>query len=473
MKITRRDALLAAGGAFFLTGCGPLSNRTRAINQQPATLPRVGDDPYVAVVNRFGFGHTPGQIDEMRRHTLEQWFESQLLPGDTEPQELSWMLGRMEINYLGPYDLRDWKEEPIVMQMQQAAILRAVYSPWQLRERMVDFWTNHLNIYAKKGLAVYRKPMDEREVVRKHALGNFRDMIHASSRSTAMLVYLDQQASTKAHPNENYARELLELHTLGVNGGYTQQDVMEAARCFTGWSEERRFLKKRGAFRFIDSIHDKGEKTFLGEKIPAGGGVEDGERVVNLALDHPATGRYLATKLCRYFLGHTDQGSVDALAAAYQERQGDIPSMMRVVFREFQKRHEPVVKRPLDYLASSMRAVQASSDAGKEVLRRMEQMGQPLYLWPMPDGYPLETDSWTGSLLARWNFAHDLAHRSIKGSLVDVNKLTKTTGSSAIPSVIFGQSDGELISHFASVIAGLEPSMAIAACLASPEFQWR
>ncbi len=470
--LTRREALGIMAGATLVSGCARLADGVRRTGRVPAPVPEPHDDLGVAVLDRFGFGPNTSDLEKIRAVGTEAWFESQLEPGEDEPADLQIMLGRLDINYLGPYDLRSWREEAIVAQMQQQAVLRAVYSPWQVRERICDFWTNHFNIYAKKGLAAYRKPIDERTVVRENALGSFPRMLTASSQSTAMLVYLDQQDSTAAHPNENYARELMELHTLGVTGGYTQKDVMEVARCFTGWAEERRFLRKKGAFRFVPEWHDDGQKTVLGKTIPAGQGVEDGEAVVGMLARHPSTAKYIATKLARSFVGVTDAGVVGRIAGRFTDSNGDIRETMRQVFQEFLDHRKPVAKRPFDYVVSGMRALDASTDAAGPVLESLDRMGQALYLWPMPDGYPVDVDAWTGSLLARWNFALKLAKNGMKGTNVDLSLLT--SGSGGAESVVFRRVlPAGRAGEIRSATKGLDQGTQIAVCMGSPEFQWR
>ncbi|MCH8978522.1 MAG: DUF1800 family protein, partial [Armatimonadetes bacterium] len=276
MKLTRRQALGLMAGAGVVGGCSGSGS------EKPVRLPTIETDPDARFLSRAGFGPKPGDIEELRSKGREAWLEEQLAPTSKEPMALKLQLSMLAINNFKAFELRDWPKAEIVRQSQQSDVLNAVMSPWQVRERMVDFWTNHFNIYANKSLAAYRIPTDQREVVRKHALGFFPDMLMASAKSTAMLLYLDQQASHYGQPNENYARELLELHTLGVDAGYSQDDVMQVAKCFTGWTEERRFLRKKGSFRFYEELHDDEKKLVLGEVIPAGGGVKDGERVLDI-----------------------------------------------------------------------------------------------------------------------------------------------------------------------------------------------
>lgn len=477
MKLSRREAIALAGvtaGAAALTGCNTVANYTYGVTREPIIPPDPKDNEAVAMLNRFGFGPNNDSIKELHQLGRKEWIERQLNPSEKLPAHLVARLERLEINHLGPWDLRDWKEDAIIAQMQQASILRATYSPWQLQERMVDFWTNHFNIFAKKGLAVYRKPWDERNVIRQHALGKFPEMIMASAKSTAMLLYLDQQNSTASHPNENYGRELLELHTLGVNGGYNQQDVMEVARCFTGWSEERGFLKKKGAFLFIPEIHDKKEKTVLGHKIPAGRGVEDGEDVVKIVSLHPGTANHITSKLCEYFLGNKNHPIQPKLAEEFISSEGDIKSVMRLILNTYPNGQQPVIKRPLDFIVSALRSTDAATDAAGPVQQALANMGQPLYLWPMPDGFPTETSAWTSSLLARWNFVSRLTSNDFKGTKIDPNRMIKNDENLDGVAIAFRRpATSQDLKQLSKSISHPDLAAQIALALSSPEFQWR
>ncbi|MBX3111413.1 MAG: DUF1800 domain-containing protein [Fimbriimonadaceae bacterium] len=474
MNVSRRAALgLLGGSAVALAGCDRMARGVREFTKSSPEPPRPGQEQDARFLNRFGYGPRPSDVAVLATKGREAWLDEQLRPGD-EPLDVQLMVRRLDIEQLGPWDLRDWKREAVLAQMQQKAIIMATYSPWQLRERMVDFWTNHFNIYTGKGLAVYRKPMDEREVVRKHALGKFPDMVRASSRSTAMLVFLDQQNSTAAHPNENYARELLELHTLGVHGGYTQKDVMEVARCLTGYDEERGFLRKKGSFVFRPELHDNGEKVVLGHRIPAGGGESDGDRVVEIVTRHPATARFIAQKLCRFFLGDDGKLAEEAVAEAYRATDGDIPSMIKAVASHpAALGGRPVVKRPFDYLVSALRATDAQTDGGTAVQKHLADMGQPLYQWPMPDGFPDRTRAWTGSLLGRWNFAFDLLAGRLDRTSVDAAALLRRTGLDPVGCVYGVAAGSPVADRVRDAVAGLPTPDALALALAAPEFQWR
>jgi uncharacterized protein (DUF1800 family) len=355
----------------------------------------------------------------------------------------------------------------ILSQLQQAALLRATYSDWQLKERMVDFWTNHFNIYARKGLGIYRKPQDDIGVVRENALGSFPAMLHASSRSPAMLVYLDNQVNKAGVPNENYARELMELHSLGIGGGYTQQDVQEVARCFTGWTVENRYLHAYGQLRFDPDAHDKGVKKVLGQVIPSMG-EDEVPYVVDILANHPSTARFIAKKLCGHFLGKREGPWVDKLATIYKDTKGSIGAMLEpLLLSDALRDGPPVAKRPLDFVVSALRAYAAESDCGRPIQQHLSNMGQGLFEWPMPDGYPDRTSAWTGSLLARWNFAFELCSNQVSGTNVDFENLGRKMEE-------FDPS--ELALDTSAKLKSLPPAdneRMAALALCAPEFQWR
>ncbi len=460
-------------------GCAQVARRLPK-NEPPQdlSLPEGKVDTTVRLLNRAGFGPTPGQVAQVKQTGHEQWLNAQFKRASPEDYRLQAQLMRLDVLRVDGMELRDINEDLLVRQLNQAALLRAVYSGDQVYERMVDFWTNHFNIYARKGLAAYRKAMDEKTVVRDHALGKFPDMLRASAHSPAMLAYLDNQFSRKEAPNENYARELMELHTLGVHGGYTQKDVREVARCFTGWSIQRGFLRRRGAFFFDDSRHDTGEKVVLGHRIPAGGGVEDGEQVLDILAAHPRTAEFVAGKMCRHFLGESDSPIQASLAKAYRETGGSIQAMLRPLFLSPELLEgPPVAKRPFDFLTSALRAVNAESDCSEPLQKHLAQMGQSLYEWPMPDGYPDGAQPWTGSLLARWNFAMALAGGKIPGTDTNLTDLADRTeqreATDAASTLIFSRVLDQGQRTCFARHAGQDVQRAAALMLASPEFQWR
>ena len=302
----------------------------------------------------------------------------------------------------------------VATQMIAATQYRQMFSKRQLFEVMVEFWGDHFNIHLINGLGPTLKPVDDINVIRAHALGNFKDMLHASAKSPAMLFYLDNFFNQAVAPNENYARELMELHTLGVDGGYTETDIKEVARCFTGWTFRFPGDPPYGEYVYVDSIHDQGAKTVLSNLIPAGGGESDGEQVLDILADHPSTAQFIATKLCRRFIKDSpSQQTVDEVATAFTDSGCDIKQTLRALFASdaFGKSHDRKLTRPSEYLAGLVRALAPDTaypaDNGQLFNFAQAILGQlPMY-WPTPDGYPDTQTYWgsTGGLLNRWRLS--------------------------------------------------------------------
>lgn len=315
---------------------------------------------------------------------------------------------------------------------------------------MVEFWSDHLNIDLEKGDCVYLKPSDDREVIRKHALGNFQMLIRASATSPAMLVYLDGKSNkvrknTNDRPNENYARELLELHTMGVHNGYTQEDVVEAARCLSGWTfdAKRTFALNQNEAFFRSDWHDDGSKRVLGQTIPAGGGAGDVDALVRIVCTHPSTAQFIATKLCRHFVGLSpSRALVEQTADTFMRTGGDIKSLLRVIFKSeaFAMSQGQLLKRPFKFMVSALRATAADTHAEAGILEPLHRMGHGLFQYPTPDGYPETELPWMGTLLWRWNFALALASNRQAGVHFDYKPLLRALGgdsASLDPSVWF------------------------------------
>jgi len=504
MRLQRRECLKlgAAGAGAALAGCSKVVNRlTAPALPETVSVPTHGTEPNARLLNRAAYGPRPGDVQQVARMGRDAYVESQLNPDETDPQILRFRLAGLEALQIRASELGDLPRHEVLRQLQMAAILRAVYSPHQLLERMVEFWSNHFNIYTRKADGAYYKPTDELRVIRKHALGSFPELLRASAHSPAMLMYLDNQQNRRkdakgAGANENYARELMELHTLGVHGGYTQKDVQEVARCLTGWTVDDGFLHARGTFRFDPAAHDNGRKVVLGQVIAPGGGEKDGDHVLDILTKHPSTARFISHKLCRYFLGAGDAADrwTDRTAETYLATDGDIKSMLRPMLLSDDLLHgPPIMKRPFDFAVSALRALNANTDGDLPTQDHLAHMGQPLYQWPMPDGYPDKTAAWTGSLLARWNFATNLASGGIGGTSVDLPGLMRIAGAStsdavagALIELIMARPAGaasnhalrtQLASHVARLPANDKKRQAPIQCaallLASPEFQWR
>lgn len=295
-----------------------------------------------------------------------------------------------------------------VVELVAARIVRALYSPRQLFERTVDLWTDHFNIDLADGLGPFLKPVDDRTVIRRHALGRFRDLLGASASSPAMLSYLTNDTNVKGHPNENYARELMELHTLGEGGGYTEEDVKEVARCFTGWTfGTGENGAPFGRHTFIARLHDDGVKTVLGQTIPAGGGRQDVVRVLDILTQHPSTARFIAGKILQTFWGEDPpERIVRRVASRFTASDGDLGACIREALSwHLQAEARPKLKRPLHYLTSAVRGAFAEIADFNAFFTILEALGHVPFFWHPPNGYPDTEGYWSGLLLPRLDFA--------------------------------------------------------------------
>ena len=434
-------------------------------------------DEATHVLNRLTFGPRPGDHAEITKLGHREWIDRQLQP---ESIDDAWTQARARhfeaLDVWPPGEFLEYNAKELLDQMTRSKIVRAVHSRRQLQEVMVDFWSDHFNIDPSKGDSKWLKPADDKFVIRAHALGNFRQLVKASALSPSMLWYLDgrvnRKASDHAGPNENYGRELLELHTLGVNGGYTQQDVMEVARCLTGWTVRARNKDRFavGRVEFKRGLHDDGPKTVLGVSIPAGLGEGDLDRVLDILCSHPATAHYLAKKLCRRFIAdEPPAAAVASVARAFTSSAGDIRHTLRALFDtpEFMAARGGKVKRPFHFVVSTLRSTAARSDAGPVLQDYLVRMGHAPFQYPTPDGYPEEAQPWMATLLWRWKFALEFSARRLKGTSFNPAKLQKAAG-------------GEL--RLAAHLLGRRPTanevtaltasgQAVALLLASPAFQ--
>jgi uncharacterized protein (DUF1800 family) len=320
-------------------------------------------------------------------------------------------------------------QQVVARDLAEGKLLRAIYSNRQLEQVLADFWFNHFNIFLDKGADRFLVTEYEREVIRPRVLGKFRDLLEATAKSPAMLFYLDNWQSVGADAraprrgrglNENYGRELLELHTLGVDGGYTQKDVTEVARCFTGWTIDQ--PQRGGSFVFARRMHDAGEKTVLGVTIPAGGGIEDGLKVLDIVARHPSTAKFVSRKLAQRFVADNPPDSlVERMAKTFTRTDGDLRAVMKTMLdsKEFwsEGAFRSKMKSPLEMVASAVRAVNGDVDFAFALVNQVAQLGQPLYRKQEPTGYSNSSQEWLNSagLLARMNFAVELANGRVPG----------------------------------------------------------
>jgi uncharacterized protein (DUF1800 family) len=344
-------------------------------------------------------------------------------------------------------------QQVVARDLMESKLLRAVYSNRQLDEVLSDFWFNHFNIFLDKGADRYMITEYERDVIRPHVLGKFRDLLEATAKSPAMLFYLDNWQSVGPNSpqfrgggnqpqrrglNENYGRELMELHTLGVDGGYTQKDVTEVARCFTGWTILQ--PQRGGKFTFNARVHDNGEKTVLGVTIPAGGGMQDGEKVLDILSRNPATAHFISKKLAMRFVADDPPASlVDRMAQTFLKTDGDLREVMRTMLmsKEFWSAgaYRSKMKSPLEMVASAVRAVNGDVDYATALTNQVAQLGEPLYRKIEPTGYSNSGKEWLNSagLLARMNFALQLADNKVPGVKVATVQAAAGDAAAGIP----------------------------------------
>jgi uncharacterized protein (DUF1800 family) len=321
----------------------------------------------------------------------------------------------------------------LLLEASAAKLTRAVWAKNQLEEVLVDFWFNHFNVSAEKGRVRWMVAAYEREAIRPFVFGKFENMLLATARHPAMLFYLDNWLSSREGAkargrstglNENYARELLELHTLGVDAGYTQNDVREAARALTGWSIElRRLDDDFGEFAYRDAMHDKGEKEIFGLKLEAGRRMEDGAALLHYLAHHPKTAQFLATKLCRKFVADVaPAGCVERVAAEFLRSGGDLHATYVALFTgpEFwsDAAFAQKTKTPLEFVASAIRATAELREVTLPLGRALNTLGQPLYRAQPPTGWPETADAWVnaGALVSRINFGLALARGQVRGT---------------------------------------------------------
>ncbi len=495
------------------------SHKARPAAPLPAPTPeRIADARHL--LNRFAFGPRPGEVERAAALGSERWLEQQFAAKSGGP-ELEAALAPHRASLLAPVDLvEDWLGPDGMAEMDtrrlreqmkprfkehlahlaSAELSRHILSDDQVREVMVDFWVNHFNVFAPKGFVrVFAGDYLER-AVRPHALGRFSELLLATARHPAMLIYLDNANSVApgAQPadakkkgkssglNENYARELLELHTLGLDGGYTQADVIAVARVLTGWSVVRR----GGKFEFVFHAkkHDAEPKIVLGQTFPAGGGEEEGVRLLEFLATHPATGKHLAVELCARFVSDDPPPScVERAAAAFSESRGEIKAVLRAIVGDSSfwaaGARGAKLKSPIELVASAARALGAKPDGSTGLSEVLEKLGEPLLQERVPTGYPDAADEWTssGGLLSRMNFASQLATQSLPGVKVDLDALLPRSKEGdllggANAALLSGQATPETLRIVGHELEGAldfeqRRALALALLLGSPEFQ--
>jgi uncharacterized protein (DUF1800 family) len=457
-------------------------------------------DSAVHALNRLAFGPRPGDVERLARDGVMRWIDSQLDPaalpdGALATRERAFQVHTIDVTDLARRfvqareermrrrregggsgsDSTRMTDEPrpgellglrrLGGELQQLAVLRASASERQLNEVMVDFWTNHFNVFFAKGAVRFLLPSYVERTIRPRALGKFEDLLIATAQSPAMLFYLDnaQSVAPGSRPprldrlargarrlgpradsvvqrvaqrmprgiNENYARELLELHTLGVDGGYTQKDVQEVARVFTGWGIDRPLAG--AGFAFHEWAHDGGDKMVLGVRFQGSRGVDEGVALLKMLAHHHATMHHISAKLCaRFVADDPPDGCVDNAVDAWHASDGDIRAVLRAIFRSpdfwSPRAIRAKVKTPLEFVVSAVRAVGATPDNSLRLAQVVGRLGQPLYLQAAPTGYPETQADWVnaGALLQRMNFALGLASGRGPGVTADLAAVLPT-----------------------------------------------
>jgi len=516
VNVSRRT-FLATGSAALAAGLAGCDVRTASTDLlrwygKPTHPPLTGPleapagaelDAVSHALNRLTFGPRPGDYARVSALGVDAYIEEQLAPeriddflcerlirhsyGSVEEPEstlfprqanaedpLQAIFPQLKDHGARVGDLYEYKDKVLLQQLTAATIQRAVYSQRQLYEVMVQFWSDHFNIDPSKGECRWLKTADDRDVIRAHALGNFREMVRASAVSPAMLWYLDGRVNRRSNasetPNENYARELMELHTLGVHGGYTQGDVMEVARCLTGWTVREKKKLFKGRVEFKAGLHDDGAKTVLGHSLPAGGGARDLDRVLEIVTSHPSTAHYVAWKLCRRFIAdEPPPRAVEAVAKVFADSHGEIRPTLRALFATAEFRAPETrgakFKRPFNFLVSALRATNARTDASPKLVEYLQRLGHTPFRYPTPDGYPEEATHWQSTLLWRWNFADALAAGTIKGTRVDRDLRTRLADDALLATFLGRQPLAEERGAFT------DSGGALALILAAPAFQ--
>jgi uncharacterized protein (DUF1800 family) len=581
MRAVTRSAYIVAIAAVVVTaaGTGSLAEQTK-----PAIPAKADDRTVVHVLNRLGFGAGPGDVGRVRAMGLTAYIDQQLQPERIDDAEMTARLSalvtlskstrEMAQEYFLPAQMarrelqrqqngqnpagsdpamtapendaarreRMTPEQADAVRMarqattelMQAKILRAAYSDRQLEEVLVDFWFNHFNVFSGKGqVRVYLNEY-ERDAIRPHVLGTFRQLLQATAESPAMLFYLDNWQSSapegartaaerpqngrvnsrnpnqmprrpgaagrpgqidrprtladlppaaknrRAGLNENYARELMELHTLGVEGGYTQKDVQEVARAFTGWTIAN--PRQGGGFRFEPRMHDDGEKVVLGHTIKSGGGKADGDAVLDLLAKHPSTAHFIATKLTRRFVAdEPPKALVERAARRFRETGGNIREVVRTIVTspEFfaADAYRAKVKTPFEFVVSAVRATGTDTGNALPLVMAVRNLGMPLYGCQPPTGYSDKAEAWvnSGALLNRMNFAVTLTTPGQRGTGLRPAQGRAGAGPTvASDALVASALAGELSETTAATVAkAATPSQALALVLGSPEFQRR
>lgn len=493
-----RRAVLGAGVAAIAATLFPRAahSQSRRAPLSPAKSPLasqvLGTDqwtkPALRLARRISFGLSAGEAQRANALGYKSYLESQLNHTGLDDSAVEAVVAANWPLIAQPAStLTQTNQGTLVQQLTDSTIYRQVNSPRQLFERMVEFWNDHFTIYFQK--VGFLQIADQRDVIRRNALGNFGTLLKASAHSPAMLAYLDNNVNRNGAPNENYAREIMELHSMGVDGGYTQTDVAELSRCLTGWT-----FNAAGAFTFNATLHDFGAKTVLGTSIPAratnsGQGQQDMETMLDVLIAHPSTARFIAKKLLMFFLRPDPSAAqITAVADAYTKTGGDIKAMLRVVFTESWVTAAPAkFKRPHHLMISALRGSGATIPSASTSLSNLRglltQMGHISYDWETPDGYPDRVEYWSGNILPRWNAMSSISVASAGQYIVSDTAFTRygSTASAILTrmdEMVFGgemsqRTRDELTTYLTGgTINATRIRETLALALSSSAFQW-
>jgi len=449
---------------------------------------------------RLGFLPRGWAAERIQRLGTAAFVEEQLHPESIpEDPEVTRRLERLALLRLDTHALArsDDGESRAYVEALRAHLLRHSRSRRRLAARMAAFWAHHFYVPAD---AANVHLVDYLRTLERHALGGFRELLFAVARHPAMLVYLNNDSNVKDHPNENYARELLELHTLGVDGGYTERDVKEVARALSGWTTHPR---TEGMFYFDPDVHDDGPKRILGRAFPAGRGIEDGLQLLDLLARHPSSARFVARKLALWFVSDDPPPAlIERLAQVFQQERGQVRPLLRALFSapEFYAAAGARLRTPLEFLTAALEATGARFSDDWRLIDTLARLGQPYLGWKTPDGAPTRAQAWasTGGLLARWQVALELTQEAdgdpeggwgLLGGLEDRLPAAPTVGIwvRAAARELWGREPEEerlaLLLDYAAEGAGPERPLTLALAgrkragllallLAAPEFQW-
>ncbi len=482
-RLSRRALIGLGAGAAAVSRAATASAQVRQPPQpsRPLRVPTAE----LNLVQRVTYGATVDDVALAYAHGFNGYINWQLDPSAIDDAACDARLAVYTSLGRPTAQLYALESAPVLRELIEAAIIRAIYSRRQLFERIVEFWNDHLNTNINT-VGIY-KLADDRDVIRRNAFGTFAQLLNGSAASPAMLIYLNNAQSTRTAPNQNYARELMELHTLGVQGGYTQQDIVEVARCFTGWRYNGNTSDERAGTFFYDSTrHDNNAKTVLGVPIPAGGGMNDGLTVLRILAEHPSTARFVSRKLLRWLLRYDPQAAlVGDVAWEFQRTGGDIKAVLRRILSYEELRWAPpLFKRPGHLIVSALRAMNVNVTTASTLRSNyFGGMGHSPFNWLAPNGYPQSFEYWGGLPLLRWNFCAALANGSITGALPDITALlngatTAVQIADRIDAVVFA---GEMPrADKTALLAYLRPDPvatsrmrdAFGLALGSPGFQW-